>query len=189
MAEEPPVLYLIVCGAPPTGAEELPELVRHLRTTGWDVCVVATRIGRRFVDVPALEELTGHPVREDYKHPDEPDVLPPPDVVVCAPATFNTVNKLAAGISDTLPLGLLNEALGGGLPVVVAPWTNKPLAGHPAFGRSVQFLRAAGVRFVPDTEDLDLLVGAAAGNPFPWTTLRRTIRDVGSGLRPGESPG
>jgi hypothetical protein len=132
------VLYLIVCGAPPAGHDELAGLIRRCQANGWDVCLVGSRIGRRFLDVHMLEELTGHPVREDYKQPDEPDVLPPPDAMVCAPATFNTINKLAAGISDTLPLGMLNEAIGAGLPVIVAPWTNKPLVGHPAFGRSVE---------------------------------------------------
>jgi hypothetical protein len=35
--------------------------------------------------------MTGHPVRTSYKLPDEPDVLPPPDAILVAPATFNTV--------------------------------------------------------------------------------------------------
>ena len=178
MPEPSLVLYVIACGAPPAGGRELPDLVQHCQATGWEVCVVGTRIGRRFLDVPLLEELTGFPLRDDYKQPDDPDVLPPAGAVVCAPATFNTVNKLAAGISDTLPLGLLNEAIGGGLPVVLAPWTNTPLARHPALGRSVEYLRKAGVRFVPDTDDLDELTGAPLGNPFPWAPLREVVDGI-----------
>lgn len=49
-------------------------------------------------------------MRFQYKHPDEPDVLPPADAFVVAPATFNTIDKWAQDISDTLALGLLNEA-------------------------------------------------------------------------------
>jgi hypothetical protein len=60
-------------------------------------------------DSAELARLTGHPVRSEYKHPDEPDVLPPPDAIVVAPATTNTTIKWAAGISDTLALGLLVE--------------------------------------------------------------------------------
>jgi hypothetical protein len=45
----------------------------------WDVCIIATPSAVKFIDVPALAALTGHPVRSDYKQPDEPDVLPLPD--------------------------------------------------------------------------------------------------------------
>jgi Flavoprotein len=85
------------------------------------------------------------PVRCDYKRPDEADVLPPPDAFVVAPATFNTINKLAAGISGTLALGFLNEAVGTGLPVIAVPFPNQMLARHPAFApaRSPACLTAA----------------------------------------------
>lgn len=43
-------------------------------------------------------------------------MLPAPDALVVAPCTFNTANKLVAGISDTLALGLLNEAIGAEIP-------------------------------------------------------------------------
>jgi hypothetical protein len=123
------VLYIIACGGRPAG--DLPGFVRYARDHGWDVCVIATPSGMKFLDPDALAAATGHPVRSDYKRPDEPDVLPPPDAFVVAPATFNTVNKLAAGISDTLALGLLNEAVGTGLPIIAAPFPNQMLARHP----------------------------------------------------------
>ena len=64
-----------------------------------------------------------------------------------APATFNTVNKWAAGIADTLALGTLNEACGLGVPVSVLPCVNEALARHPAYRASVERLGAMGVRF------------------------------------------
>ena len=90
----------------------LPAFVEEAQANGWEVCVIATPSALKFMDLDHLANLTGNVVRYDYKQPDEPDVLPPPDAIVVAPATFNTVNKWAAGISDTLALGLLNEALG-----------------------------------------------------------------------------
>lgn len=137
------VLYLVVCAAPP--ALEIGELVERTQRLGWTVCVIATPRAATWIDVEALARQTGYPVRSDYKRPDEPDVLPRPDAVAAVPATFNTVNKWAAGISDTLALGVLNEALGLGLPVVVVPYTSAPLAAHPAFARSLDFLRDCGV--------------------------------------------
>ncbi len=130
-----PVLYVIACGGRP--AADLPEFITWAKTCGWDVCVIATPSGMKFLDADRLARLTGHPVRSDYKQPDDPDVLPfPPQVLVAAPATFNTVNKWAAGISDTLALGLLNEALCADNEIIAAPFPNKTLAAHPAFRRS-----------------------------------------------------
>lgn len=179
-----PVLYVIVCGAPPAQRRPgLPEFVEDCMGMGWDVCVVPTRLGRRFVDTGALAKATGHPLRDDYKYPHEDDVLPTPaDAIVVAPATFNTVNKLAAAISDTLPLGLLNEAIGGGIPVVMAVYTNEMLTKHPAFGRSVGTLRGYGVRFVPDTDDLAVLAAKPAGVSFPWDGLRDVAAELHASL-------
>jgi len=53
------------------------------------------------------------------------------------PATFSTIDGLALGISDTLALGLLNEGLGAGLPIIAVPWPNAARARNPAFQRSV----------------------------------------------------
>lgn len=99
----------------------------------------------------------------------------PPDAMVVAPATFNTINKWAAGISDTLALGLLNEALGLGLPVVAVPFPNIALAQHPAFRRSMRELEALGVRllFDPDAYPLPTPnLGPASRDLFPWQALR-----------------
>ena len=136
------VLYLIVCGAPP--ARDANRLVQLAQAEGWDVCVIATPSGRSFIDSPALEAATGHPIRSEYKQPDAADVLPPPDAIVVAPATFNTINKWAAGISDTLALGLLTEAIGKRLPVVALPFINAAQAEHPAFQASVDRLVSMG---------------------------------------------
>lgn len=136
------VLYLVVCAAPP--ARAIGELVALTQRRGWTVCVIATPQASTWVDADALTSQTGYPVRSIYKDPDDPDVLPRADAVAVVPATFNTINKWAAGISDTFALGILNEALGLGLPIVVVPYAKPPLAAHPAFGRSLAFLRENG---------------------------------------------
>ena len=87
----------------------------------------------------------GQPCAQRLQRPDEPDVFPPPDAIIVAPATFNTVNKWAAGIADTLALRVVCEAIGKGLPLVVLPFLNSDLTAHPAFEQSVQRLRAWGV--------------------------------------------
>jgi phosphopantothenoylcysteine synthetase/decarboxylase len=137
------VLYVLACGSP--AARAVGRLVALARRDGWDVCLVASPDGRKFIDVPALVAQTGHPVRSTYKNPGDLDVLPEPHGIVVAPATTNTINKFAAGIADTLPLGLLVEGLGKGLPIVAMPYTNAAMAAHPAFVRNVELLREWGV--------------------------------------------
>jgi len=180
------VLYVIACGGCPAG--QLPDFVRFAQGQGWDVCVIATPDGTKFLDADELAELTGHPVRVHFKDPDEPDVLPPPDALVIARATFNTINKLAAGISDTLALGLTNEAVGLGLPVIAAPWPSVQLYRHPVFQRSIAALRDWGVSIVINPARLP----QASDSPpvFPWEELRtelvklRTARGDATGAPP-----
>jgi phosphopantothenoylcysteine synthetase/decarboxylase len=167
----PGVLYVLVCGSP--AATRVGELVRLAQADGWDVCVVATPDGRKFIDVVGLARLTGHPVRSTYKNPGDPDVLPAADAMIVAPATVNTVNKLAAGIADTLALGLVIEAWGNRIPLVVLPYTNMAMAAYPAFVQSVQRLRDWGITvlFGPDVVELhDPGTGASDDrlSAFPW---------------------
>jgi len=179
-----PVLYMIASGAAP--ARELPTLISTL-TDEWDTCVITTPEGSRFFDVSRVTKLTGHPVRSSFKDPDAPDVLPPADAFAAAPATFNTINKWAAGISDTLALGLLNEATGLGLPIVTVPWPNAALARHPAFGRSVATLRGCGITVILDPAHLpdDEAPGQAE---FPWADLRAELARMRTALGGGHAP-
>jgi phosphopantothenoylcysteine synthetase/decarboxylase len=169
--ERRPVLYLIASGASP--ARELPGLISAL-IDDWDTCVITTPEGARFFDIAQMAAMTGHPVRTSFKDPDAPDVLPPARAFAAVPATFNTINKWAAGISDTLALGLLNEAVGLSLPIVAVPWPNAALARHPAFGRSISTLRACGITVILDLENVP-----DDENPrqvrFPWEELRSEL--------------
>jgi phosphopantothenoylcysteine decarboxylase len=169
-APGPRVLYVIACAAPP--AAGVGQLVSLAQERGWDVCVLTTPSARRFTDIAALERQTGHPVRSEYKNPGEPDVLPDPDAVIVAPATVNTVNKWAAGICDTLALGILVEAIGKRLPIVALPSTNQAHAAHPAFTENIGKLRSWGVSvlFGADVHALaDPGVGDSDPGTFPWS--------------------
>jgi phosphopantothenoylcysteine synthetase/decarboxylase len=175
------VLYIIACGSPAAG--RVGALVDLAQRGGWDVCVLTSPDGRKFVDVPALAAQTGHPVRSVFKNPGDPDVLPDADAIVVAPATVNTINKWAVGIADTLPLAVLVEAQGKGLPIVALPVTNSAMAAHPAFQDAVTRLRGWGVTVlygeaVPlrppgSTEvDLDAIPWHLALKPLPPASPR-----------------
>src|SRR5690348_9068207 len=144
----PGVLYVVACAAP--AASSVSEFVKLVRDSGWTVRAITTPMGERFVDTDKLALLTGDRVRIGFRMPDEPDELPKADAVVVAPATFNTINKWAAGITDTFATGLLCELTGAGVPILAVPLLKAELARHPAFDRSLKLLRSMGVRVLFD---------------------------------------
>jgi phosphopantothenoylcysteine synthetase/decarboxylase len=139
------VLTIIVCGAGP--ASEVGQLVKLAQELGWTVQLVATPAALDFLDVPALETLTRSPVRSKYRVPGEPRSFLA-DAIIVAPATYNTINKWAEGISDTYALGVLAETTGLGVPIVVMPFVNSALAARAPFRRSVEELRREGIRIL-----------------------------------------
>lgn len=172
------VLYVIACGSPP--ARHVDSLVELALTAGWEVCVVVTPDGRKFVDVPTLARLTGYPVRSVFKTPGDVDVLPDATAMIVAPATVNTINKWSAGIADTLALGLLVEGQGKGLPIVAMPFTNAAMAAHPAFGESVARLRGWGVRVLLDDDVTPHPpgTGEALAQRFPWHLALEALETI-----------
>jgi phosphopantothenoylcysteine synthetase/decarboxylase len=146
MSAEParPVVYLITCAT--LAAADIGKLVTLAKEAGWQPCVIVTPKALNFIDHEALGAQTGYPVRFEYKHPSEPDALPKAEAIICAGASFNTINKWALGIADTLALGILTEAIGLGLPIVLLPFVNEALAAHPAWDTNIATLRAAGVK-------------------------------------------
>lgn len=170
------VLYIISCASRP--AQRVPDLVQAAQADGWEVCVIVTPQATKFVDLALLEQLTGYPVRSDYKRPEEPDVLPRADAIVVFPATFNTLNKWALGISDTLALGLLCEYLGLNMPIVVVPCvlTNSGLDSHPAFPHSIAQLREYGAHIIYEPETYP------PKNEVPWEVILEALhRLTGNG--------
>jgi phosphopantothenoylcysteine synthetase/decarboxylase len=74
-------------------------------------------------------------------------------VVLFAPCSFNSLNKLAHGVADNLALSVVAEAIGRDTPVIVAPSLNEPLLKHPQAQASLQRLPGWGVTIVPPIDD------------------------------------
>jgi phosphopantothenoylcysteine synthetase/decarboxylase len=162
------VLSIIVCGAGP--ARAIGTFVNLAHERGWTVQVIATPAALEFFDPTGIEALTGNPVRSQYSPPGSPRSRVP-DAIAVAPATYNTINKWAHGISDTYALGLLAEQTGLGLPIVVLPFVNSALASRAPFQRSVESLRAEGVSilFGPGAiEPHQPHTGGPLIDSYPW---------------------
>jgi hypothetical protein len=141
-----PFLYVVVCAA--GVARDVGRLIAAAQERDWEVGVFATPVAMNgFFDTAAVEARTGRPIRSSWRRPGDPRPFPAPDAVVVAPATFNTVNKWAAGLADTLAVATLCEACGLGVPVAVLPCVSDALASHPAYRESLVRLRGMGVRF------------------------------------------
>ncbi len=174
------VLYVVACAAGPAG--EVGKLVDAALQDSWIVQVIVTPTGRDFVDVVAVESRTGRPVRSEYLKPGEThfDPLPKADAIIVAPATFNTINKWAHGISDTYALGVLAECTAFRLPIVVLPFVNSALASRRPFKRNVAALREEGIRVLlgkGEFEPHEPGTGGSRIDAFPWKlALKETER-------------
>ncbi|MEU7476034.1 flavoprotein [Lentzea sp. NPDC042327] len=108
-----------------------------------------------------LQELTDLEVRWHPRLPGQPKPYPTPDAFVFAPASANSVAKLALGIGDNQALTAVNEAMGvEGCKVVVMPQANADKRRHPMWETHVTTLTRAGVVVVSDEPPgrlLDLL--------------------------------
>ncbi|MEU4951923.1 flavoprotein [Streptomyces lavendulae] len=160
-------LYLLCSAAPPVF--EIAGVVEEAQARGWDVCLGLTPTAAEWLEdnLDGLAALTGHPVRSRYKRPGQQDVWPPADAVLVAPATMNTLNSWALGITGTWLVGFVAEAIGKGIPLTAMPCVNSAYAQHPQFPLSLETLREAGVRVLygPDGFEPN---APGEKRPYPW---------------------
>lgn len=174
------MLYLIVCASP--RARRISELISRAHRRDWTVCVIPTPEALKFIDRAALEQQTGLPVRSEYEQSGSGGTLPSPDAMLVCPATFNTINKWAYGLADTLALALLTEAIGLGLPLVAAPALNSAQAAHPAFERSVHALRQMGVTVLYGSGVYEPAPPGTGGRPYDWELPLDALDEKAVGL-------
>jgi phosphopantothenoylcysteine synthetase/decarboxylase len=145
------VVYLVLSGT--TTAARCPELLRGLKGLGFaTVIALPTPNAARVVAARDLADVEGVQVVESYF-----DLAirprPPRGVVLFAPCSFNSLNKLAHGIADNLALSVTAEAIGRGTPVIVGPSLNQPLLDHPVAQESLRKLPGWDVTIVPPVDE------------------------------------
>jgi phosphopantothenoylcysteine synthetase/decarboxylase len=184
-------LCIVVCGAGP--ASRVHVLVDHAQLDGWTVRIVATPTAVTFLDAEALAEQSGSPVRSDYRTDGEPGARSSAaDAVIVAPGTYNSINKLAAGINDTYALNVVAEAIGRGTPVAILPFVNAALAVRRPFQQAVESLRQEGVRVLlgPDQwQPHPPGRGDERLDDFPWHLALAAIGVAGPDARTHGPPG
>src|SRR6201985_3533170 len=152
------------------------ELVRLATDAGHAVRVIQTPGSRRFVGEASFAALSGAPVlvsefaRDPFRgaFPGQPapahdpighlELVANAEVFLIAPASANTIAKLANGLADNL---LTSAALAATCPVIVAPAMNNHMYEHAATQGNLALLRERGVIVV------DPCTGARGGGPRP----------------------
>jgi phosphopantothenoylcysteine decarboxylase/phosphopantothenate--cysteine ligase len=137
-------------------------IVRALVLAGHDVHVVATENALRFVGKPTLEAISRNLVHSDlYEGVAEVRhvaIGQAAELIVIAPATANTIAKIAGGFADDL---LGNTILASRAPLVIAPAMHTEMWQNPATVANIATLRSRGVTIVGPT--VGQLTGTDAG--------------------------
>src|ERR1700716_2387854 len=149
-AESFDVAYLMLSGT--TTAARCPELLRGLVELGFaTVIAIPTPNASRVIAARDLADVAGaQGVESFFDRATRP--RPPRGVVLFAPCSFNSLNKLAHGIADNLALSVAAEAIGRRTPVIVGPSLNQPLWDHPEAQGSLRKLPGWGVTIVPQVD-------------------------------------
>jgi phosphopantothenoylcysteine decarboxylase / phosphopantothenate---cysteine ligase len=170
-----------LCVTGSIAAVKTTELAHELRRRGATVRGVMTEAAQGIVHPWSVEFATERPVISEISGRVEHVELCGregwADVVLVAPATANTVGKIAAAIDDTPVTTCVTTALGTDIPVVIAPAMHEPMYDHPGVEDALARVRSWGVEFVPPrleegkakiaTEDAICLATARAASEKP----------------------
>lgn len=137
------------------------NIVRLLVTQGAEVKIVMTPLAKQFITPLTLATLAKNPIYVDFFNPENGEWNSHvslgmwSDAYLIAPATANTIGKMANGIADNL---LLTSYLSAKCPVFVAPAMDLDMFAHPAVQKNIETLKSYGVHFI-DAEDGELASG------------------------------
>lgn len=127
------------------------QLVRLLVKQGAEVKIIMTSLAKEFITPLTLATLAKNPILVDFFDPtngnwnSHVDLGLWADAYLIAPATANTIGKMATGVADNL---LLTTYLSAKCPVFVAPAMDLDMFAHPATQRNLQSLRLIGNQII-----------------------------------------
>ncbi|NLD09286.1 MAG: bifunctional phosphopantothenoylcysteine decarboxylase/phosphopantothenate--cysteine ligase CoaBC, partial [Xanthomonadaceae bacterium] len=141
-------MKIVVGVAGSIAAYKTPDLVRRLKEQNCEVRVVMTDGARAFISPLTLQAVSGNPVVYDLLDPAHEagmghiELSRWADLIVIAPASANTISKLACGLANDL-LGAI--CLAAPCPIVIAPGMNRLMWDNPAIQDNLALLRERGL--------------------------------------------
>jgi phosphopantothenoylcysteine decarboxylase/phosphopantothenate--cysteine ligase len=142
---------IVVGVAASIAAYKAAEIVSQLRQRGHTIFVIMTQGAKNFITPLTLQTLSRNPVLENFSEENSfspcnhIELADRADLLLIAPATANTIARLAHGFADD-PLSAV--ALATRAPLLIAPAMNGKMWEHPATGDNVERLRSRGVEFI-----------------------------------------
>ena len=128
------------------------DLIRDLIRRGAEVHCVMSSAAEQIVHPYALEYASSNPVIREItgkvEHVQFCGVGGAADLLLVAPATANTIGKMACGIDDTAVTTFATTALGSGKPVAVVPAMHEAMYRHPAVLKNLERLKKMGVLLI-----------------------------------------
>jgi len=144
---------IALCITGSVAAVKCPEIARELMRHGAEVYAVMSAMAQKIIHPYLMEWATGNPVVTELTGKIEhvmlagefPDKV---DLVLVAPATANTISKIACGIDDTPVTTVVSTAFGSNIPIMVVPAMHESMYRHPVVTENVRKLQSLGVEFV-----------------------------------------
>lgn len=143
--------HVLVAVSGGIAAYKSPDLVRRLRDVGAIVRVVMTKGAHAFITPLSLQAVSGHPVHDDLLDPAAEaamghiELAKWADVILVAPASANTLARLAHGFADDL---LSTLCLATTAPIMVAPAMNQQMWSAVSVQNNIQRLHTLGIHVI-----------------------------------------
>jgi len=140
-------ISIALCVSGGIAAIETPKLARQFRRYGANVKAYMTPNASKFIGSVALEWATENPIVEELSGKSEHIAVE--DIIVVAPATLNTINKIFSGIADNNVTTLIASALGQKKPVYIVPTMHESLYNNPFFQKNISLAEEYGIIIIP----------------------------------------
>ena len=143
---------VVLCVTGSVSAYKAPDIARELMRHGAEVYPVLTGSAAKIIHPDLMQWATGNRVVQELTGAIEhvqfttgPDKA---DLILVAPATANTIGKIASGVDDTPVTSYVSSALGAGIPILIAPAMHDTMLSHPIIQENVRRLKKEGVGFI-----------------------------------------
>jgi phosphopantothenoylcysteine decarboxylase/phosphopantothenate--cysteine ligase len=144
---------IVLCITGSVAAVQCSEIARTLMRHEAEVFAVMSPMAQKIIHPHLMEWATGNSVVTELTGKIEHVALvgehsEKADLVLVAPATANTISKIACGIDDTAVTSVVSTAFGSNTPIIIVPAMHQSMYNHPILAENINKLKALGIEFV-----------------------------------------
>ncbi|MEM3731804.1 MAG: bifunctional phosphopantothenoylcysteine decarboxylase/phosphopantothenate--cysteine ligase CoaBC [Candidatus Bathyarchaeia archaeon] len=145
--------HIVLCITGSVAAVQCPQIARALMRHGAEVFAVMSPAAQKIIHPHLMEWATGNEVVTELTGKIEHVALVGArelraDLVLVAPATANTISKIACGIDDTTVTSVVSTAFGSNTPIIIVPAMHESMYNHPILKENIKRLKTLGIEFV-----------------------------------------